>query len=112
MNRHIVVNQIKSEKSIIRLMPLIMKLWRSHIDEKANANFNKNEAGTVYLTFIIAKDGSLKDSQLIEEKTHASPTLKSSALKSLQQADFPPFFAGMTLPEYTFNIEIQYQVSE
>jgi hypothetical protein len=64
------------------------------------------------LTFIISSDGSLKDYQIIDIKTQASQNLRYISTKSLKEARFPPFLKGMTLPEYTFNIEIEYQVSD
>ena len=88
------------------------EMVRSRIEEKVYANFSKMEAGTVYLTFVLTSDGILRASQIIDEKTHAVRNLRDISVKSLKQAQFPPFLKGMTLPEYTFNIEIQYQVND
>ena len=88
------------------------EMVRSRIEEKVYANFSKMEAGAVYLTFVLSSDGVLKASQIIDAKTRATVNLKDISIKSLKQAQFPPFLKGMTLPEYTFNIEIQYQVNE
>ena len=67
----------------------------------------------MYLTFILDDRGVLIVAKIIPEKTDASSHLQEISLRSLQEASpFPNFLKGMTLPEYTFNIEIQYQVSE
>ncbi len=91
------------------------EMVRSRIEERVYVNYRsmrKMEAGSVYLTFVLASNGTLKASQVIAEKTQASPKLQNLSLKSLEEARFPPFLNGMTLPEYTFNIEVQYQIKE
>ena len=112
MEHRISVMPIKSEKINNPAYAAYNEMVRSRIENKVYENYRKMEAGTVYLTFVIASDGSLRASQIIEEKTHASQNLKNTSLKSLQASQFPPFLKGMTLPEYTFNIEIQYQVRD
>ncbi|MBI4309072.1 MAG: hypothetical protein HY591_01940 [Candidatus Omnitrophica bacterium] len=103
---------IKSEKINNPAYAAYNEMVRSRIESKVYEHYHKMEAGTVYLTFIIASDGSLNGAQIIEEKTHAGQNLKDISLKSLRASQFPPFLKGMTLPEYTFNIEIQYQVRD
>ncbi len=111
MARRISIAQIKSEKINNPAYAAYNEMVRNRIEEKVYENYRKMEAGTIYLTFIVASDGSLKASQVIEEKSRGSQNLQNTSLKSLNQSQFPPFLKGMTLPEYTFNIEIQYQVN-
>ena len=85
---------------------------RESIKERVYANYSKLDRGKIYLTFIISSDGSLKAYQIIDEKSQASQNLRYISTKSLKEARFPPFLKGMTLPEYTFNIEIEYQVND
>ena len=67
----------------------------------------------MYLTFLLDDHGVLKDAKIIPEKTDASEHLQDISLESLKEASpFPTFLRGMNLPEYPFNIEIQYQVSD
>lgn len=106
------VTQIKSEKINNPAYAAYNDMVRSSIENKVYENYRKMDAGVVYLTFILGSDGMLKGAQIIEEKTHASDQLKELSLKSLKDSQFPPFLKGMTLPEYTFNIEIQYQVRD
>ena len=71
------------------------------------------EKGSVYLTFLLDEHGVLKAAQIIPEKTDAPEHLQEIAMKSLREASpFPPFLKGMNLTEYSFNIEIQYQVND
>ena len=106
------ITPIRSEKINNPAYAAYNEMVRSRIEEKVYANFSKMEAGVVYLTFVLSSDGTLKASQIIDGKTRATPNLKDISIKSLKQAQFPPFLKGMTLPEYTFNIEIQYQVND
>lgn len=112
MAHRISIVPIKSDKINSPAYTSYNEMVRSRIEEKVYGNYRKMEEGVVYLTFIIASDGSLKAAQIIEDKTQGSAGLKDVSLSSLKQAVFPPFIKGMTLPEYTFNIEIQYQVRE
>ena len=109
---HITVTPITSEKMNNPVYTSYQDRIRESIKERVYANYNRLDRGNVYLTFIISSDGSLKDYQIIDEKTKASQNLRYISTKSLKEARFPPFLQGMTLPEYTFNIEIDYQVSD
>jgi hypothetical protein len=93
---HVTVTPITSEKVNSPIYTSYQDRIRESIKERVYANYSHLDRGNVYLTFIIASDGSLKDYQIIDGK----------------EAHFPPFLKGMTLPEYTFNIEIEYQVSD
>ncbi len=106
------MTRIKSEKINNPAYASYNELVRRRIEEKVYANFSKMESGTVYLTFVLVSDGTLKAAQIIEAKSRATGNLQDISMKSLKQAQFPAFLKGMTLPEYTFNIEIQYQLND
>lgn len=107
------VTPIKSEKINNPAYAAYNEMVRSRIESKVYENYQQTlEAGGVYLTFVIAADGSLKASQIIHDRSHGTTRLKEISLKSIQDCSFPPFLKGMTLPEYTFNIEIQFQVKD
>ena len=108
---YITVTPITSEKINSPIYTSYQERVRESIKERVYANYSRLDDGIVYLTFIIASDGSLKDYQIIDEKTKASQNLRYISIKSLKESHFPPFLKGMTLPEYTFNIEIEYQVN-
>ncbi len=109
---YVTVTPISSEKINSPSYTSYQDRIRESIKERVYANYSKLDKGTVYLTFIISSDGSLKDYQIISEKSNASQNLRYISTKSLKEARFPPFLKGMSLPEYTFNIEIEYQLSE
>ena len=109
---HVTVTPMTSQKMNNPIYTSYQDRIRESIKERVYANYSRLDRGNVYLTFIIASDGSLKDYQIIDERTKASQNLRYISTKSLKEAHFPPFLKGMTLPEYTFNIEIEYQVSD
>lgn len=110
MTHKVSIMPLQSEKVNNPAYTTYEDMLRNRIRDKVYENFNKMESGSVYLTFVIGSDGVLKASQVLDDRSRASQNLKDISLKSLQQARFPPFLKGMSLPEYTFNIEIQYQV--
>ncbi len=110
MAHRIVVAPIKSEKINNPAYAAFSEMVRSRIQTKVYENYQHTpEDGGVYLTFVISSDGTLKAAQIIDDRSHASLHLKDVSLKSIKDCVFPPFLQGMTLPEYTFNIEIQFQ---
>jgi len=109
---HVTITPLTSEKINNPIYTSYQDRIRESIKERVYANYSRLDDGRVYLTFIIASDGSLKAYQIIEQRTKASENLRYISTKSLKEAHFPLFLKGMSLPEYTFNIEIDYQVSE
>ncbi len=70
------------------------------------------QAGEVYLTFVVNADGSLKDLQIIGERTRANDYLRSVGLRSVKESSpFPPFPSDLTYPELSFNVVISFEVS-
>jgi hypothetical protein len=113
LSRRISIAPIASEKINNPAYAAYSEMVRSRIKEKVYQNYDKMEKGSVYLTFILDNRGGLLVSKIIQEKTDAPGHLQEISLRSLKEANpFPNFLKGMTLPEYTFNIEIQYQVSD
>lgn len=111
--RKITITPISTQKINNPAYAAYNEMVRSRIEEKVWANYDRLVAGKVYLTFIIAHDGKLRAYQVINERSTGEEHLKEISLQSLRQAGpFPAFLKGMTLPEYTFNIEVQYQVGD
>lgn len=68
------------------------------------------EAGEVYLTFVLATSGMLRQVKIIEDKTFANDYLRRVALRSIKESNpFPPFPEGFDYPEFTFNLLISFQ---
>ena len=89
------------------------EIVRNKIKNNAYQNYGKSDTGEVYLTFILASGGELKQVQLIEEKSPATAYLKDVSLKSIQQSSpFPAFPAELKYPELTFNVVISFEFEE
>lgn len=71
------------------------------------------ESGEVYLTFVLASDGELKQVKIIHEKTQANSYLKRVGLLSIKESSpFPPFSKDLDYPELTFNVVISFEMGE
>jgi outer membrane biosynthesis protein TonB len=84
----------------------------SNIKQRAYMYVNHKDfqAGKVYVTFVLASSGMLKQVQIIEGKTLANDYLRTVALKSIKESSpFPPFPIGFNYPEFTFNLLISFQ---
>ena len=88
-------------------------LVRGRIKQRAYFNYSEYYAGEVYLTFILTSDGSLKEVQIIEDKSSGGQYLRTIGLKSIKEATpFPPFPKELHYPELTFNVVISFQVHD
>jgi hypothetical protein len=104
---------ISSEKINNPVYTAYCQMIHSRMSRFINKNYDTPEVGTVYLTFLLNDKGALVDMQVVPEKTNASEHLKEIAMQSLKEASpFPNFYKGMLLPEYSFNIEIDYKVDD
>ena len=71
------------------------------------------ETGKVYVTFVLASNGSLKDLQIRKDKTVANDYLQDITSRIVKEASpFPPFPKGFNYPEFTFNVLIIYNKDE
>lgn len=69
------------------------------------------EAGSVYLTFSVTKDGTLQDVKIIEARTKANGYLREIGPKSVREAGpFAPFPKDLNYPELTFNVVMSFEV--
>ena len=113
LSRRVSIMPITSEKINNPVYAAYNEMVRDRIKEKVYENYDKVEGGSVYLTFLLEANGTLKDARVVPEKTSAPQHLQDLSLRSLKEASpFPPFLKGMNLSEYPFNIDIQYQVSD
>ena len=87
------------------------QIVREKIRRAAYQNYNRNDTGEVYITFIISSAGYLKDVRLIEEKSVAADYLKVIALNSVKNASpFPNFPKELDYPQLSFNVVISFEV--
>lgn len=70
------------------------------------------QKGEVYLTFVLDANGTLKQTQIIKERTLANAYLQDVGVRSIEQSNpFPPFPADLSYPELTFNVVISFEVN-
>ena len=111
--RRITVPAIKSEKISNPVYLNYDQIIRNKIKDRAYMNYSGIDIGEVYLTFVLASDGSLKQIKLIEEKTSANEYLKNIGLKSIQESTpFPSFPRDLKYPELSFNVLIKFEVKD
>ena len=111
--RRITVPAIKSEKISNPVYLNYDQIIRNKIKDRAYMNYSGIDIGEVYLTFVLASDGSLKQIKLIEEKTSANEYLKNIGLKSIQESTpFPSFPRDLKYPELSFNVLIKFEIKD
>lgn len=87
------------------------QIVREKIRRAAYQNYNRNDTGEVYITFIISSAGYLKDVRLVEEKSQGAPYLKDVALASVKNASpFPKFPKELDYSQLSFNVVISFEV--
>ena len=109
----VLVPPLKSEKINNPLYQSYYQAVRNVIRERAYANYSQLDAGEVYLTFVILSSGTVKQVQLIDDKTTANDYLRKISLKSIEEANpFPPFPKELNYPELSFNVAISFEVEQ
>jgi TonB family protein len=84
---------------------------REKIRRAAYQNYSRSETGEVYLSFVISRDGYLKDVRLVEEKSVNNAYLRSVALRSVRDvAPLPDFPKDLDYAQLSFNIVISFEV--
>lgn len=82
---------------------------REKIKKNAYDNYNSSARGVIYISFIVAKDGSLNSLKLIQG-TDSPRELADIALKSIEDAaPFPPFPAELNHPKLQFQVSIHFK---
>ncbi len=111
VGRKISVPELKSEKINNPVYLDYYQIVRNRIKDRAYRNYSRMDAGEVYLTFVLASDGFLKQIKLIDEKTSAGAYLQDISLKSIRESSpFPSFPHDLTYPELSFNVVISFEV--
>lgn len=68
------------------------------------------QRGEVYLTFILNANGSVKQAQIIEDKSTASADLRKIVIESLYDASpFPPLPAALNTPILSFSVTVHFK---
>ncbi|OGX25927.1 MAG: hypothetical protein A2787_08285 [Omnitrophica WOR_2 bacterium RIFCSPHIGHO2_01_FULL_48_9] len=81
--------------------------YENDIELMNNPEFQK---GKVYLTFVLSSDGSLKQIQVIGDKTTANAYVQQIGLNIIKEASpFAAFPGNFNYPEISFNMEISFE---
>lgn len=84
---------------------------REKIRRALYQNYNSMETGEVYLSFVLNKDGRLKDVHFLEEKSSKSEYLREIALRSVRYASpFPPFPKELDYDQLSFTVIISFEI--
>lgn len=87
------------------------QLIREKIKRAAYQNYNRNDTGEVYLSFVISAGGALKAVHLIEDKSTENHYLRDISIRSIQSAGpFPAFPRELPYAELSFNIIISFDL--
>jgi len=87
------------------------QIVREKIRRAAYENYIRTETGEVYLSFIIASRGEIKEVRLVQEKSSSSQYLREIALKSIDDAaPFPPFPKELDYAQLSFNVIISFEI--
>lgn len=87
------------------------QIVREKIRRAAYRNYNRNETGEVYITFVVSSEGYLKDVRLVEDKSLASTYLKEVASSSVTAASpFPNFPKELDYSQLSFNVVISFEI--
>jgi len=74
-------------------------------------NYSGTQTGEVSIVFVLAKNGKLKDTRIIDEKSSANPYLKDVVLRSLKDTViFPAFPKELDYPELSFSVTISFEI--
>ena len=86
------------------------QIVREKIRRSAFQNYTRGETGEVYISFVISRDGYLKDVRLVEEKSVRSVYLRGVALKSISDVvPLPDFPKDLDYAQLSFNIVISFE---
>jgi outer membrane biosynthesis protein TonB len=87
------------------------QLVREKIRRCAYQNYSRTETGEIFLSFVIAQDGSLREIRLVEEKSTPSYYLRDIASRSIKAAaPFPMFPKELDYPQLSFNVIISFEI--
>ena len=87
------------------------QMVREKIRRAAYQNYTHNRTGEVYITFLVANDGHIKEVRLIEERSSAEAYLKDIGLRSIRDASpFPNFPKELDYAELSFNVIISFEI--
>ena len=111
MKKKITLPPLNDEKINSPVYLNYYQIIREKIKQAAYRNYNRLVNGEVYLSFIVLRNGQLKELKINEERIPAHPYLKGVAEESILDASpFPEFPKDLDYPELSFNVIISFLV--
>jgi len=87
------------------------QIVREKIKRALYQNYSRMETGQVYLTFVLTREGFMKNIRIVEEKSTGTKYLKEIALKSISDAaPFPNFPKELDYDQLTFNVIVSFEI--
>lgn len=102
---------IKSDIPKSKAYDLYYAKIRETIEKCAYNNFSRNNEGSVHVSFVVLKNGTLADVLVHDEKSSPDADLKSIVKKSINEAaPFEPFPSELNYPKITFSVEVLFKL--
>ena len=87
------------------------QIVREKIKRSLYQNYSRIETGQVYLSFVLSRDGYLRQVKLVEGKSSPNPYLREIAMRSIQDAaPFPNFPKELDYDQLSFNVVISFEM--
>ena len=87
------------------------QIIREKIRRCAYQSYTRQDAGEVYMSFVISLNGELNDLKVVDEKSVRNDYLRSIALQSVKEASpYPAFPKDLEYPQLSFNVIISFEI--
>ena len=87
------------------------QIVREKIKRALYQNYNRMEEGQVFITFVLTRQGRLKNVRLIDKKSSSNSYLRKIALESVKDASpFPGFPEELDYKQLSFNVVISFEI--
>jgi len=91
----------------------IRELIRERVWAYFHNSYPELESGKVYVSFILSREGTLKQAQIVEDKTTANQILREVALRSVKdQSSYPPLPQDLNFPEVSIGVIISFELKD
>jgi hypothetical protein len=87
------------------------QIIREKIRRCAYQSYTRQDAGEVYMSFVIASNGELNNLKVVDERSVHNDYLRSIALQSVKEASpYPAFPQDLEYPQLSFNVIISFEI--
>ena len=87
------------------------QIIREKIRRCAYQSYTRQDAGEVYMSFVISATGELNNLKVVDEKSVRNDYLRSIAQQSVREASpYPAFPNDLEYPQLSFNVIISFEI--